>query len=260
MTVLNDIACDIVMVCKDDQRGLSESLKSLFQQNYDNWKALIVIPWEDSSLEGSSFFLEDPRVSVLRDAGLGIYSAMNQALMSVESSYVWFLNAGDQFFGNDALRFAIAEIVEHSADLLIGDFVLVSSNRKKFRFPNVVGTREVSSRLLAASINRTCHQSSLFRVPQEGPQLLTYDVKYPLAADFELMLRITSSKKSVLTEKVLAAIQGNGLSDQSIAKVWIERGQIRRSFFPVFGFFWTSIMECAFKVYSRCRSFMKSEK
>ncbi len=249
MNSQENVSCDIVTVCKNNPVGMSLTLDSLFQQDHHNWNVFLVVPKDDPSLAEVSGYLKDPRVNILRDLGEGIYSAMNLAVMSLKSPYVWFLNGGDQLFGSDSLRVALNEIIRTNADLLIGDFVLENSDKHKFRFPYVNKIETVSARKLAISINRTCHQSSLFRVAEESHRPLYYDTKYHFAADFELMLRFAKFGRSVFTPRILSVIEGNGMSDENIESVWLERGNIRRTYFPVIGLLWTFVLGWAFKVH-----------
>lgn len=251
VSTFKNIACDVVTVCKDNSEGLLLTLNSLVKQDHENWRCFIVLPVGDSSLEKVSHHLKDSRIRTLRDSGVGIYNAMNQALPWINSQYVWFMNAGDEFYARETLHLAMLEILEQDADLVIGDYVVRDSVSTRFRFPKIVVTRSISPLELAFSINRTCHQASLFRVPKEGGTSLVYDLKYPLAADFNLMLQIAKKGRTMLTPRVLAIIEGNGLSDIRIGQVWAERGQIRKTFFPVIGPIWSSIVFLAFRIYSR---------
>jgi glycosyltransferase involved in cell wall biosynthesis len=251
VSTFKNIACDVVTVCKDNSEGLLLTLNSLLKQDYENWRCFIVVPPGDSSLEKVSHHLTDSRIRTLRDSGVGIYNAMNQALQCVNSQYVWFMNAGDEFYARETLRLAMLEILEKDADLVIGDYLVRNSVNTRFRLPRIVVTKSISTFELAFSINRTCHQASLFRVPKEGATSLVYDLKYPLAADFNLMLKTAKKGRTLLTPRVLAIIEGNGLSDMSIGQVWAERGLIRKTFFPIIGPIWSSIMFLAFRIYSR---------
>jgi hypothetical protein len=71
-----------------------------------------------------------------------------------------------------------------------------------------------------------------------------YDVKYRLAADHDLTLKILAHAGGKKAEFLVAEMEPGGLSDRSLTKLHNEKQAIRRDYFKnrpwvwLFGFIW----------------------
>lgn len=221
----------IITICKNNARGLRETLESLFSQENQHWNAVIVVgESKDGSLEIAKVAGKDSRVRIVEQTDSGIYSAMNLGIAAADkkAKYLWFMNSGDCFYANDSLEIVHQEIVEKKFDLLIGNYSFRDHSQSitvvKSRIKNCGITR------FAFSIHSACHQSMIFNA-QSLLENGSYDINYIYASDFDLALKVFRNKNVRRTEFILSIIEGRGLSDSNIIKVHLEKHQIRKQHF-----------------------------
>ena len=114
----------IVTIVKDDANGLSRTFSSIKAQTSLDWQMLIVVaPSTDNSIElAYEISSENQAVHVIRQGGLGIFSAMNEGLNYASGEFIWFMNSGDIFAGPEVLGLACNEIAKSSLGLVVGGY------------------------------------------------------------------------------------------------------------------------------------------
>ena len=152
----------VVVCCKSDQQGLLRTISSLQALNCKPGQVIFCL--NDVTLPKESL---DFKFKLVKDAGLGIYSAMNFALKHVKTELVTFMNAGDEFCGDPLVSIDKPGILRYK---VIGAR-LNRLNRLSFHF-TVLG-------------RGYCHQAIIYMT--KG---LTFDENYRISADF----------KSIITE------------------------------------------------------------
>ena len=169
---------------------------------------------------------------------------MNQGLTIAKGSFVWFLNAGDEFATSLSLNFAINEITRTNAAMVIGGFAIAGDNYlKKYSFPpKIISTNEFS-------YNRRggCHQAMVF----DRMALLKiggFQTKFQLAADFDAVLQLTAMFKVIRIGEVIAKIEPGGAADLNLGLVFREKHQSRLAHMPgmrtwVWSFIWTKLAQ-----------------
>ncbi len=124
-----------------------------------------------------------PGMRVVSEPDRGLYDAMNKGLRLARGHYVLFLNAGDAFHGEGALR-DFLEAAQTGADIVFGDTVLVDRER------HVTGPRHLSTpeRLDKDSFSHgmlVCHQAMLVR----RELTVEYDLYWRFSADYDWCIR-----------------------------------------------------------------------
>jgi len=223
----------VVIIVKDNSEGLIRTVNSLLSQSFTNWNAVIVAGKSaDQTLQvANEFQSEYSKVRLLVQKGLGIYEAMNQGTMEVESEFVWYMNAGDIYASERALEIGVESAKGSKAAVTIGDHKVDGSARK---YSKRAG--RVRPTVFAFSRSGGCHQSIIFSTRYLNLQK-AYDCNYKLAADFDLVLRLISSHGGCRIPEVLSIIEGNGISARNLGKVHEERQLIRNIHFrknPIF--------------------------
>lgn len=108
------------------------------------------------------------KINVIKGPGQGIYGAMNAAITIIENDYI-FINAGDQIVGNPFM-----EVRNFNTPLMFSCNGINVDEKIKAILPN-------------RSIMKFNHNSVIF--PKNFRE--QYNKKYKIAADFDLMLRLT---------------------------------------------------------------------
>ena len=86
----------IIMNCFNGEKFLRESLKSLFDQTYENWELIF---WDNLSSDNSKKILQnfnDKRVIYFcSEHFLSLYKARNNAIQKCSGKYILFLDTDD---------------------------------------------------------------------------------------------------------------------------------------------------------------------
>lgn len=246
----------IVTVVRNHPLGLVATIESLFKQTYNNWKLIIIVgESNDNTLEiAQSYSNASKKALAVEQDGIGIYQAMNQATKMVTSKYVWYMNAGDQFYDELSLASAIAQAEENCLDLLIGGHKVDNG-----QVDAIYSYPERTLTPFWFSVNRRfgCHQAMLF-LTSKIKSLGYYDTNYKIAADFELVMRLCSMGAVRRTPSMLAIVEPGGGADQNIVFVHREKQVVRENllesrFLVLMGQIWTeiAILNTKFKKFKR---------
>jgi glycosyltransferase involved in cell wall biosynthesis len=182
------------------------------------------------SSDGSTDFLSQRggKVELVRERDDGVYDAMNQACAFASGEYVHFLNSGDCYSDDQALK-AVTEAAQAA-----GRPELVVTWYRNLEH-DVVRTCPESLGdwyLFRAALG---HQAVYFRRDLLA-RLGGYDVSYRLLADHDLIFRalIKERVSYLVLPRVCVDYKGQGLSaDPANAKLkGSEAGRLRRDAFP----------------------------
>ncbi len=96
----------IITPVYNGERFIRDAAASVLAQSYENWEWIVI---DDGSMDETAAILEameNPRISVLRQANRGVSSARNAGLEAARGKYVTFLDA-DDLLPEDALRLRV---------------------------------------------------------------------------------------------------------------------------------------------------------
>ena len=234
----------VITIVKDHAAGLEVAAYSLFKQSYFDWGLVIVVGKSgDASVavaQGLQQF--DPRIVIINQIGSGIYGAMNEGLGIASGEFIWFMNAGDEFFSKSTLAQAVNQISKTNSGVVIGGYRVEGANPKR-SFHGTDGN--VSEWGFAFNRRGGCHQAMIFQTSCLK-EIGGFDTSYSLAADFDLVLRIIQKSRAYRVAEIYATIEPGGRADQGIFLVHSEKHQIRRRLLggPIVSFtsfLWTSL-------------------
>jgi glycosyltransferase involved in cell wall biosynthesis len=218
----------IISISKNDLNGLRNTVNSLFLQDYSNWELIVVLSGgSDESLEYcKSLTLDDSRIKLSIQRGVGIYDAMNQGIELVTGKYLWFMNSGDCFFDNQTLREVVGVMDTGNFDILVGGYQLRNEGDKSYNFRNMA----LSPRRFSLNIRSGCHQSTIFKV-QDSQKIQNFRTDIVIASDFDWILRQLRSGTGHRIQRTLATIEPGGISDLGIGQVIKEKQSVREEVF-----------------------------
>jgi glycosyltransferase involved in cell wall biosynthesis len=211
----------------NDAEGLRRTADSLIGQKFDSIEWIVVDGCStDGTLEIMSALSAHVDYSVSeRDAG--VYDAMQKGVSASSGAYICFLNAGDELLPNasSAMLRAIADAP--SGAVLCGDWHCVLEDG---RLQRPTTRPELLPKFMSVS-----HQASL--IPRDAfVNHGGYDLRYRLAADFDLFLRLhLASVPFVRIPEALVRYYRGGLSDkrlfqsrvETIRTLWVNRSPQR---------------------------------
>lgn len=175
----------IITVCYQAEDTIERTMRSVLCQDYP---ALEYIIKDGASTDHTNdrirenYLAFDKKEICLRhiiEPDQGIYDAMNRAVTEAGGEWVLFLNAGDSFYGRDAISRALAGRQDSKADVIYGDTV---ENDNGFLSIRRGDMGRVRKRMPFG------HQSCLIRT--ETMRKFPYDPSFQISADYHMVLRL----------------------------------------------------------------------
>lgn len=182
---------------------------------------------------------------MFREADMGIYDAMNQALKNVRGEFVLFLNAGDALYDSEVLSRLAAAAQGHDAPSIFYCNVFDHEFQETRYYPDQVGAGFLYRRPLchqAVYVRRSCFQ-----------EFGGFDSSFRILADHELLCRLVLTKGVACqhVEVVGVSYQGGGISASVATRKTKRRemGVVRQRHFGmaqriIYGLLWHTTLPC----------------
>ena len=216
----------IITVARNNEAGLEATFRSVLKQNFTDWHMVIVVAesHDKTFAVAKKFESLDSRITVMNQTGFGIYGAMNEGLTIASGKFTWFMNSGDIFVSDSVLALAVERITSLRAALVIGGYQINNKGKLSvYSFPPC----DVKPLDFAFTRRGGCHQAMIFRT-ESLLDVGNFDIRYKLASDFDLVIRIIKKAKVIRVSEVLAEIEPGGSADLGIFLVHEEKHQIRK--------------------------------
>jgi hypothetical protein len=202
----------VVTVVWNDVRHIERTLESVLGQAYPQLEHIVI---DGGSTDGTAEVIERWRgrlAACVSEPDRGLYDAMNKGLaLCSPDTYVHFLNSGDLFAGADALArtfggfgglpaLVLAPVVKRGAT----DVLLPVRLGRRLGMP-------------------ACHQGMFCRQPLLARH--GFDLRYGLAADFDLYLKVARGLAPgdvAAASAPVAIVSAGGLSDRGALQVTRE--------------------------------------
>ena len=201
----------VITVVRNDLVGFHATCASLAPSLNESveW---IVVDGSDSTSEipNTLTSLGFKHIQVVRDRAQGVYPAMNQALHLASGVFIYFLNAGDRVQSVADFRGVLRLLRLHSPPWLIARVCFEYADGQSLT-PTLDYTREKKS--LFAWGRFPPHQGTIAQT-QLLRQLGGFDSHFRIAADYQLMLKLSQTDEPLTTDHTLARFQSGGLSSQ----------------------------------------------
>ena len=186
--IVCSVSLFVITVVKDDLEGLMRTSNSVSLQNTKvTW--VVISPKDNSPTYEAIIELKWLGIVDLyvEDTGSGIYSAMNLGIQLFDSeSWIWYLNAGDEFADPKSVEMVVAHIVKTNHRWLYGGVFLCTERGKVFAELEAPRNLKIENQLF--SNNFVCHQSTIFKVGFLQT-LGGFNLNYKVASDWDLIVR-----------------------------------------------------------------------
>lgn len=178
----------IIIVCFNSEKTIFRCLKSIKNQSVQPAQIIIKDGGStDSTLDLVSKFSVD---IIISEPDNGIYDAMNKGIDAVTCPYFMFLNSDDYFASNEVLA-SLDSFKYSNYELVYCDISYVKDNVVKRNWVSGPPSNYPSLPVLASRIPHPCF---LIRT-QLISSLGKFNVRYRLAADYDLILRYLSNTR-----------------------------------------------------------------
>lgn len=155
---------------------LGRALDSIVDQTFTDWEVLIMdgVSTDDTIKVAQSY--NDSRIRIYSEPDNGIYDAMNKGIKKAQGEWLYFLGSDDWIISPKTLSSVFSINLEKN-DIIYGN---VESN-------HLGSGHNGEWTLLTINYNR-CHQSIFFK-KKVFEKLGSYNLNYPVYADFDLNLK-----------------------------------------------------------------------
>lgn len=215
----------VVTVCRNAASTIEQTLRSVRDQSYPYREHIVV---DGQSTDGTIDILrryDDSIACWISEPDAGIYDAMNKGIALANGDWVGVLNS-DDWYPEKTLRHVADAVRRHpDADVIHGDIYLV--DRSLPPYPIVQGSHEN-----LFSQWRIRHPTCFVR--KHVYESFCYDQRYPINADFELLLRIEAAGyRFVHIDVPLTCFRTGGISNQPRFRAVWDRFRIRLRYRPL---------------------------
>lgn len=196
----------IVTVCYNAEKCVRNTIENVLSQQRDLFEYIII---DGASKDKTMDIIDEYRNHIdiiVSESDTGIYDAMNKAIDMANGDYINFMNAGDGFVGQEVLKDVSSLINADKPDVVFGHEVLwldgfyYQVEAQPFYAPPYLKH--------SMGFNHQC----CFVKTQTAKRYL-FDLKYKLAADYNMIMTIYRNKGTFQkVDMPIACFDMNGIS------------------------------------------------
>lgn len=208
----------IITVTLNNAEYIEACIQSVINQDYENIEYIVI---DGGSTDGTIDVIKkyENKINVwISEPDEGIYNAMNKGIEIASGDVIGFLNADDVYYDSDVLE-KIASVMKYSnTDACYSDLVYVDNNDL-----NKVVRYWRSHEFQAGFFKKgwVPAHPTFFARKSIYDQYGTFDLRYKLAADYELMARFLEYHKIRVSyvPKVTVKMRIGGASNKSLTNI-----------------------------------------
>ena len=198
----------IITVVLNGEKHIERTIQNALSQKRQNLEYIII---DGASKDATIQVIKKYNALIdywLSESDTGLYDAMNKGIRFAKGQYIGFLNSGDLYCDNtfDLLYDAIQKF--DSPAVIYGDtFIYNQELEIKVLQKAIADFSQIKKRMIA------CHQS-MFIKKTVYDQLGCFNLKYRIAADYEILTRLdTRQNKTVYINQPLSLFHEGGFSN-----------------------------------------------
>lgn len=215
----------IITVCYNSASTIADTIRSVQKQKYDNYEHLIIDGGSTDETIAVVQSLANSNTRYISEVDAGIYDAMNKGLSLATGEVIGFINS-DDFYASSSVLSLIGEVFKNpTVECCYGDLCYVD----QFSLGRIV--RYWHSNSFSPNLFRIgwCPPHPTFFVRRSTYEKFGgFNLKFRLAADFELMLRFLEKYKihSIYLPQVLVNMRLGGATNKNISNIFKQNIEI----------------------------------
>ena len=221
----------IVTATYNSSKTVDDTIKSVLGQTYKDYEYIVIDGVsKDNTLDiAKSYELQfEGRMKIFSEKDKGIYDAMNKGFQKATGDVLILINSDDLFARPDALELVVKEFENHpEVDGVYANLYYVSQNNTD----NIVRVWKTGEQKSMRYGWLPAHPT--FYVKRECYEKYGYfNLNYPLAADFELMLRFIEGHRIKLTylPEYLVKMRLGGATSKSLKNIYKQDVETIKAF------------------------------
>lgn len=215
----------IITVCLNAEKVIEETIESVLKLDFKDYEYLII---DGKSTDGTmeiagkfSMAFQEKGVSykIISESDSGIYDAMNKGIQYAAGDWIIYMNAGDTFYDEEVLKNISGEFCRE-ADVIYGNVIL--KDRGHYKKAELKPIDEINKRMPIV------HQGVFAQ--RKVIQTYMFNTEYPIAADYDLLVRLyLAGKKFIFVDKNVAIYGLDGVSEKHPIKTRKEQILVRKN-------------------------------
>ncbi len=208
----------IVTATYNSEKTISDTIKSVNLQSYDNVEHIIIDGGSTDNTLGVIQSLPSRVSQVISEQDNGIYDAMNKGIKLATGDVIGILNSDDFYKSNDILEIVAREFMDNNIDCLYADLEYVSAENpmkvvrywKSKSYKNGMFQKGWHPAHPTFFIKRECYK-----------KYGSFNLDFRIAADYEIMLRFLEKYKlkSSYINKTFVCMRVGGESNRNILNI-----------------------------------------
>lgn len=227
----------IITVVRNDIKNIEKTIVSVTSQSCHNIEYIVI---DGLSTDGTVDVIERFRDKInvfISESDNGVYDAMNKGISLSRGRYVIFMNSGDTFHSHNSIKQMGLENVSNYNTVVYGNVSVRYWDGVYVEKPH-----EFFNTIMKFKGIGICHQSMFF--PGKIIRKMSYDLKYKIAADYDMAYKMWKSGVNFLYCDVIVADYdwGNGISSnpRKLVDVYVENARVcNQLYHPLF---WAKVM------------------
>jgi len=206
----------IITICYNNENDIRHTIESVVNQTHPNIEYIIVDGASKDNTMAIVYEYKDKISKIISELDKGLYDAINKGIKNATGDIVGLIHAGDKLYDNCVIEKIAKHFKENDIEALYGHSQVINSENRVVR----INQSPPFTKSLFKKGWFPSHQS--FYAKQElFQQYGLYNLKYRIAADYELLLRFlyfNNVKVSLLDEFIVKFSLG-GMSTQSMKNI-----------------------------------------
>lgn len=226
---MKKVKLSIITVSYNSEKYIKETIESVLNQSFKNYEYIIIDGGsEDKTLEIIEEYLEkfEGKLCYISEKDNGIYDAMNKGITIVSGDIIGIINSDDYYTDGAFQKVADAFSIYPDTDVVYSDMIMFDNNGQM--------TKIFKGDCKKLNIGMLVNHPTCFVARQTYEKYGSFDRKYKIVADYDLMLRIYYNKGTFSKiDGVLAMYRCGGASWNNINSVK-EKYEIQRKYYSFF--------------------------
>ncbi len=201
------IFLSIIIPVLNDKKGLLRTLKSIFNQKFDDYEIIII---DGDSNDGTQKIIKKfgKKINVfVSEKDKGIYDAINKGIKISNGKYINIINANDTYYSKGSLMFAKKHLTKNNYDFLFG---AVLKNKIYYKYE--------PSKMNWSFNFYPAHSGGFFVKKIVHNKIGLYSLKYPCSSDYDFFWRMIKNNNfkggSTSKYEVISKFAGGGFSSK----------------------------------------------
>ncbi len=207
----------IITIAFNNEKEIAQTIESVVNQTYNGIEYIII---DGGSKDGTLDVIKKYQNSiykVISEPDKGIYDAINKGIKNATGDIIGLIHAGDELYDNNVIEKVVRCFSESKIDALYGHSKILSEDGSKV--VRINKSPEYNERLFPMGWFPS-HQSFYAR-RELFDHLGLYNLKYKIAADYELLFRFIYVNKVIvkLLDEYLIKFKVGGTSTKSVKNI-----------------------------------------